>query len=330
MSAAEHRFEERRRDVSGNPLNIGAYLDMLRAASEHRAELAELELAATRAAAELLTLSGDPGWGDSWFDPFGWVDDPAIPRREIDDDILEDGSFDPETIKQRHIGSCSLLSALASLMNSDRGDEWIRKNIRWDEAREGYWVTLYTDGVPVDVFVDHVYGQGAEQGSDGFWVFDGGEPGIASLYEAAVAQHIGYDDLNDGISGVTAMELLTGENGTYIEAPYPGQNETWTQVTDALERGDPVNTGTLTDIGGDGSWDVEVQRLDSDDNLVTDQVSIRGNHAYAIVGSEPDGSVWIMNPWGPGNGADGGGAFLVPPEVFSNLFHGVTISEIPS
>lgn len=329
--AAERRFADARDDVARNPLDLAGYASMLRAGAARRAELAELERAAARAASELATLAGNPGWGDHWYDPFGWWDDDdrSVPGKDVGDDIVEKSSFEPWDIQQREIGDCSLMSALSSIMRTDRGDEWLRDHVRWDEERDGYWVTLYEDGRPVDVFVDKVYGHGANQRVDNV-LWDGSRPSLASLYEAAVAQHLGYEDLDDGIPMAQADELITGNAGTYYEYPYPSpDSEAWQDVEAALRRGDPVNAGTMDDVTGDGSWDIEVQRRNWKGEIVTDEISLMGNHAYSVVGTEPDGSVWLINPWGPSNGADGGGAFLVSPEVFGNLFSGIAYSELP-
>lgn len=328
--AAERQFADARGEVARDPLDLAGYASMLRAGATRRAELAELEHAAIRAASELATLAADPGWGDNWFDPFGWFDDDrSVPRRDVGDDVVEKSSFEPWDIQQREIGSCALLSTLSSLMRTDRGDEWLRDRVRWDAEREGYWVTLYDEGRPVRVFVDHVYGHGANQRVDNI-LWDGSRPSLASLYETAVAQHIGYDDLEDGIARTRAMELITGQAGVEHQYVYPGPSSTaWQDVFAALNRGDPVSAGTMVDVGGDGSWEIEVHRRGSDGALVTDEVDLRGNHAYAVVGAEPDGSVWVVNPWGPHNGADGGGPFLVSRETFADLFSGVAYAELP-
>lgn len=326
---AEHRLDRARDEAAGDPLNLGRWTQVLRAGLAVRAELNELEQAAVRAATELATLAEDPGWGDSWWDPFGFFDDHTVPTRDVGDDVVEKSSFEPWDIQQREIGSCSLLSTLSSLMRTDGGDQWLRDNVRWDEEADGYWVTLYEDGRPFEVFVDKVYKYGANQRVDN-WLWDGSRPSIASLYETAVAQHLGFADLDDGISRLRAAELVTGRTATEYSYVYPGPNSAaWKDVVAALRRSDPVTAGTVHDVLGDGSWDIEVQRRNGHGDLVTDEITLQGNHAYAVIGAEPDGSVWVVNPWGPGNGADGGGPFLVSPEIFGNLFYGVACGELP-
>jgi len=52
-------------------------------------------------------------------------------------------------------------------------------------------------------------------------------------------------------------------------------------------------------------------------------VDLYGPHSYAVSGIEADGSVWVMNPWGTGNPADGGGPFLVSAADFDLYFGNV-------
>lgn len=329
----ERRIARSRQAVEANPLDLGAYASLTRDGIAQRALVSELEQAARVAAADLLALSGESGWGDAWWDPFGRYDE-GDAHRDVPDDILERESFDPDDINQGGIGSCALLSALASLMRTDKGDQLIRDHVRWDEEKDGYWVTLYDRwGEPVEYFVDKVHENGSEDFVDGL-IFDGARANLESLYEAAAAQHLTYRGLDNGMSGVDAIRLLTGQESQYYvprspdsSSDWPSYVDEWDDIVDRYRRGALMVAGTVD------YWDdyaeripVEISRRDDDGHIVSAEEELLVDHAYSVVAVERDGDVWLRNPWGRDNSADGGGEFRLSAEDFRRYFSNLTVA----
>lgn len=63
---------------------------------------------------------------------------------------------------QQAIGDCLLLATLQAYSQSEDGRQLLRDNIRLNDARDGFIVTLYDNGQPVDVNVTDYYTNGLQ------------------------------------------------------------------------------------------------------------------------------------------------------------------------
>jgi hypothetical protein len=283
-------------------LDLRACLDLMRSERRLAAVAAEVEAQATTTAALVR--------GAIDIDVFSFTGDP-----------LPGASWHPRDVKQgNRLGDCYLLSTLMGFLRTDAGDALLR----WDEQRQGYWVTLYEDGEPIEYFVDGAYIGG---------VSDPTSPmvgiGVAAIYEAAVGQHLGISDLADGGDSAAMMALITGEQGR----SYPTRH-TWQPwddeygaglVRDALDSDASVTASSQPATKDATAARVEVQYYE-DGDLVTGEVDIIRSHSYLVVGVADDGAVILRNPWGAGNVADGGRVFRVSEEDFREQFSRVVVS----
>jgi hypothetical protein len=206
-----------------------------------------------------------------------------------------------------------MLSSIVSLLSTDGGDDFIRDHVRWDPDKNGYWVTLYKNGEPTEVFVEYVFDNGAKQNDWQWGIFGGDKPSIAALYEAALRQEYGYDFIDGGVPA-EAMEIITGHPVDTIENDeHTGLSESQVdELRDVIDDGGQV----VLSSPRDGEHHITVTGEDGS----TREVEIVTTHAYAVTRIEADGSVWVRNPWGPGNSADGGGEFRVSAEDVADLF----------
>jgi len=235
--------------------------------------------------------------------------------RTVDKNVLENATWDPAEVKQGQVGDCYLMASLMAMMRTKNGQDTLKRNVRWDDAAQGYWVTLYVDGEPKEYFVDKVYGKGATEG---------GEVGVVSLYEAAYDKAYGFRDLNDGGFPERALEAVTGQSfhSTLVaQAPAGSQQNPNGPLLDSMREslasGNPVVAGTWN--GDNHSFDgVTVEERDG--TVAETSVTIVASHDYEVERVDPDGSVWIRNPHGPGNPTDGGCLVKISPEVFSQTF----------
>lgn len=67
-----------------------------------------------------------------------------------------------------------------------------------------------------------------------------------------------------------------------------------------------------------------------DGELTDIEVDVVGGHAYMVERIDDDGGVWVRNPWGQGNGADGGEVFRMDADEFARIFGRVTVSQAPA
>ncbi len=295
-----------------DPLDLKALGDVLSAREDYSVASDRREQHAIHAADELYALIASDSTdlpGLKW-PPTGWPDPASLPTVPLPGGGLGDPPFDPNDVRQGGIGDCYLLASIMALMQTDEGDQLLRDNVRWDADRGGYWVTLYVDGKEVVYFVDRAHQGGASGGSG---------PNLASIYEAAVAQHLKFADLNDGGWPADALELLTGEDTKIYEDRFLGGYD-WDDIRDDLEDGDQL-VGATKEGPKKGLWPIEVERRGPDGTMQTEKVDIVGSHAYTIVDVDKNGDVWLTNPWGEGNGADGGGPMKVSEEDFERIFH---------
>lgn len=243
--------------------------------------------------------------------PDGWPPPASLQTVPLTSSILADASFDPLAVSQGGIGDCYLLASLMAFMQTDEGDQLLRDNIMWDADLNGYWVTLYDDGDPVRYFVDRAQAGGATEN---------GSAGIASIYEAAMNEHLTFSDLTDGGWPVDTFPIITGQEAREFTHD-TGSDHGWDMdpLRDQLADGNQLvaSTGSISDV------QITVNPPDASGNLVADTVKLPGPHSYAVSGIELDGSVWVTNPWGAGNGADGGGRFLVSAADFNLYFNNV-------
>lgn len=257
-----------------------------------------------------------------------WWDDHFPPNRHIDYDVLKNGSFDPDDIRQGFIGDCYLLATLMGYLRTEAGQQMIRESIRWDPKKRGYWVTLYPDGEPRESFVNQAFDSCAVEEDWRSGPFSGYKPGIAAIYESAVYQVIGYEDLADGGWPKDTMEMLTGDGRAtaYHSGPDGPPDDYLFQAQWKLDDGANVVVSTYDDaLLPSGEYEeITVKRV-VDGRTVTDQVELGAPHAYMVDKIDDDG-IWIKNPHGPGNGSDGGGAFKISKADFNKYFTSLTIS----
>lgn len=297
-----------------NPLDPRALFDVLAAQSTFRITQAKLRSDGDYTADALYALiaSDTPRtWGLTW-PPEGWPEPGSLQTVELDEDILENASFDQENVSQGGIGDCYAIASIMALMQTNEGDQQLRDNLRWDAARSGYWVTLYDDGEPVRYFVDKGQLGGATEN---------GQPGIATIYEAALSQHLGFTDLDDGGYPEDALAVLTGSSTkTYDDRPWLGW-DVGGMRSDVADGAQLVASTRKPDNGD--TWSIEATQRSTGGANETVTLDVVGAHAYTIVKVEQDGSVWLLNPWGSENSADGGGPFRVSAKDFNTIFHTV-------
>jgi hypothetical protein len=318
---AQSDFDQATQALRGNPLDALAAAKLVRSRVAAFSAVGRLQQAASAAAAELRAHVGEEGDGQPWWDPFGWFTESEGPDERVSESIFDDDAFDPDDVGQGSIGDCFMLSSIGSLLSSDVGDEFIRDNVRWDSEKEGFWVTLYSDGEPQEVFVDHVYSHGARQEGWDWLIFNGDKPSIAALYEAAISQEHGYGYLDGGVPA-DAMEMITGQTVDVIEnSDYSGLDSS--QVDDLR---DVLDEGGQVVISSPRSGDNQITVTAPDGD--TREIEVVNTHSYVVTRIDADGSVWMQNPWGPGNGADGGGEFQVSPGDVENLFWRATTTNV--
>ncbi|WP_179561708.1 C2 family cysteine protease [Cellulomonas soli] len=329
--AAEEVWSNARERALLTPLDLVALLDVRRAVDARHAAVSTAQRAAIDAAAQLDGILGPVGWGEHWWDPFGWgdSDDVTVPDRGVDGSILNDGSWDPGSVHQGKLGDCYLMASIMGLLNSDDGDQWVKDNIRWDAAREGYWVTLYPFEKPVEYFVDRVYDQGATEPGDGLLFWSSSKPSIAALYEAAAAQELGYRELASGGTSAEALALLTGKHATSYERVYgDGYAGSLPEIRAALDSGASVVASSdrySTSLSGQSHL-IEAETVAADGGTEVVDLRIATMHTYMVDRVDADGGVWLRNPWGEGNSYDDGVEFKVAADDFADIFYDVSAS----
>lgn len=208
----------------------------------------------------------------------------------------------PDMVDQENIGDCYYLADLASILNSEDGRNFIRKQIKvhYDTSGkpDGFLVTLYSRArngnlVPQQVFVQEVYTAGATYRSRGSTA--PGRPSIASIYESAYAQiHRGgtMDSKDGGISygfPGKAFEELTGReaqkdiklSGGFIDfSDTSGRAKR--QIIAAISEQRAVSLACLKPAT------IKVGKT---------PINLAGKHAYSVVAAN-DTTVTIRNPWG--------------------------------
>lgn len=272
------------------------------------------------------------------------------------DQIEEDlQNLSPTMVDQGAFGDCYYLAALAAILNSPQGVNFIRKHIKVHRnskgERDGFLVTLYEENaegklVPRQVFVDEIYCSGAKQHAvtgKKMSAF----ASVASIYEAAYAQIHPGGTLDREESGITsgypgeALEHLTGRKAWHSLPVSKWYNfnsvngHTRSAIIDALKDGKAV-TATR---GAQSAYELQVPH--GQQGLPADYprgkvISLPSGHAYTIVDANEHG-IWIRNPWGmhpgelgntrslDGDPTDEGKAFI-PWSECSKVFSEVDIS----
>ena len=339
--------------------------------------LSTIDLAATTAAASLgTTTSAGPGGGKNggaaaaadsrekekkrlqhlarkmMMAPFGHAplseEDIARLREQADGK----GDWDPDA-NQKGIGDCYLLATLQGYSRTEDGQQFLRDQVRWDEKKGCFVVTLYDNGKPVYVDVDDYYSDGTKDAQR--------RPTLMSLYERAYGKHFGFQDLDDG--GVVeddAMKVSTGTDAHHVDTwgSEPGwfgwtspiedhkydQSE-WNTIKNAVDSGQVVvgtttggdfNNGNkvtaVTDTNGDGKIDTTSTGRNGAQSDKEQELTISGNHSYTVEAID-DNYVILRNPWGmntdPNNVAEPGGLIRITREDYEKYFARTDISPIP-
>lgn len=288
-----------------------------------------------QATADIKALDLYPG--DSPSPTFRWPweedTDPPIPSLPIDGVLA--GDFDEDDIMQGSIGSCAILSTLMGYLRTNAGDEMLKNNIRWDSKKKGYWVTLYPDGEPKEYFVNKVFEDGSKAPDGKFlFFFDKTKPGIGALYEAAIYQAVGgYKEIDNGADPREMMSLITGDDPSvdyYGEEGDSSRVRAINRTRFAMEDGaSAVATSTQTlNAARDDTMAIEADQM-IDGKISKGEIELYAHHAYSIAKIDDDGGVWLENPHGPDNSADGGHWFKLSEKDFAKYFPWLQASGRP-
>ncbi|MCL2455079.1 MAG: C2 family cysteine protease [Micrococcales bacterium] len=323
--AAKERAKSEQADASSrlaaDVFDFRALSDLVAARQAFAEAERTIKTSADETARRLQALLNQYGlaWGEDWGGPLGWFS-----RMEpVREDVL-DASWDHTQIRQGRQGTCYLIATLVNIMRFDTGDDFLREHVRWNSDKELFEVTLYVDYRPVVVEVDYIYQRGSNHTVDGLLWFDLYKPNVVSIYEAAVGQVIGWDDLVDGGTRQWAIETITGRPAAAQESTFFIDNDDhrqWLRET--------LRSGGIVTAGG-GTSDLTFKNVDveqPDGRLITKSVTILKSHAYSVERVEIDGSVWVRNPHGPGGG--GGGLIHLSREQFVTALPHTTAQPLP-
>ena len=262
------------------------------------------------------------------------------------------GDWDPDA-NQKGIGDCYLLATLQGYSRTEDGQQFLRDQVRWDEKKGCFVVTLYDNGKPVYVDVDDYYSGGTKDHQ--------GRPTLMSLYERAYGKHFGFQDLDDGGAVEDdAMKVSTGTDAHHVDTwgSEPGwfgwtspiedhkydQSE-WNTIKNAVDSGQVVvgtttggdfNNGNkvtaVTDTNGDGKIDTTSAGGNDVQSDKEQEFTISDHHSYTVEAID-DNYVILRNPWGmntdPNNVAEPGGLIRITREDYEKYFARTDISPIP-
>lgn len=122
----------------------------------------------------------------------------------------DEGGMDWRTVDQQAIEDCFLLAALQAYSQSEDGRQLLRDNIRLNDARDGFIVTLYDNGQPVDVNVTDYYTNGLQGQQTA-------PPTLLNIYERAYGLYFGGQNLARGGESKTAMERISSRGPDRID-----------------------------------------------------------------------------------------------------------------
>ncbi|RAX24549.1 MULTISPECIES: C2 family cysteine protease [unclassified Actinomyces] len=322
--------------------------------------LAEVNLAATHTAASLNTASsaGVDARGSGLLSQGGKnkADDVDYTKdkTELTDTDIErikrqlDGSEDWNDVDQGLLSDCYLMATLQAYSWTDEGKQVLRENVRWDEARQAFIVTLYDDGEKVEVEVTDVYTNG------------NGRTDLIAVYERAYGKHFGDEAIRSGGRPEDAIGAISGNESETVTtagrrwgiAPQQQHEYTgdeWRTIEEAVEAGKPVVAGTSGGDFSDGdqvdAWadtddDGVILREDEDEGVTVGEgkrswrpdvtpgaepdeegqyrvvggdyegEGKRSAHAYTVVAID-DETVTLYNPWDRNDAASD---YSTPPE----------------
>ena len=97
------------------------------------------------------------------------------------------GDWDPDA-NQTSMPDCFMLVTLQGYSATEKGQQFLRDHVKWDDGKGCFTVTLYDDkGNEVHVDVYDYYANGAKD--------EAGRPTLMSIYERAYGKQFGDDDL---------------------------------------------------------------------------------------------------------------------------------------
>lgn len=241
----------------------------------------------------------------------------ALTQDEIDAIKADITNPDWPDVTQHGIGDCYLIAGLEAMMRTPEGRAALQRNIRWDPARGCFVVTLHPPGgPPVDVYVTDVYANGAN---------NNGPAGLVSVYEKALGQYLGYNDLNDGGNPLDTMSLITGKPGDRRSTSGDAYSQDdWDGIQSGLGANRPTvastggaNFGTNPDGKPKGFVDVEATLPDGSNTTL----QVVNGHAYTVERIEGD-YIWLRNPWGTNsaNGTAVSGSFRISRADFEKYY----------
>lgn len=242
--------------------------------------------------------------------------DAAKPDEAVKPGLMDGGIPRIDTAEQGGLGDCWVLASFLGFQASEKGREGLAKMIT-PSAKGGYDVKFGSSCVPYHV--DKVYGDGAKFA---------GDQGMISILESAYSQTGGGSSaylMCVGGFSFTSQAKITGSESEHHLVASIG-NKVRDQVTQdhvktnaLIAEGRSVVLGTMKDM----TFTTDVMR---NGTLFRNQpVKTLGMHQYAVTKATPDG-VWVVNPWGPGNSADGGGEIWIPKEQVNHSFSDIAIS----
>lgn len=251
----------------------------------------------------------------------------------------EGGGADWRTVDQQAIGDCLLLATLQAYSQSEDGRQLLRDNIRLNDARDGFIVTLYDNGQPVDVNVTDYYTNGLQGQQTA-------PPTLLNIYERAYGLYFGGQNLARGGTPETAMERISNREPDRIDTR-GGTGATfwswwdddaysdseWQQIEQAIHDDRPVVASSIeggiisddsvdADTNNDGVFDAGSGPGAEDQG---GGYQIVGNHVYTVE-SIDDEYVTLINPWGRNNLDAGnnhvgsGGRIRITREEYATYF----------
>lgn len=318
FSAAKQRWQTASDRLRVNPLDFGAIGETFAAQlAGARATQAWTE-AASRCGDELTRIAGRIRAELTIIAEILDALDGDRPNQTSDRDLVTDDQLDPGVLRQGDIGDCFLMAEINALLQTQDGQQWLESHVRWDAAAGGHWVTLYENGAPVEVFVQGTIEQGATS-SNG--------PGLAGLYEAAALQRFGWGNVNFGGWPADAYGWITGTQG---QEHSPIDDSVRDDMRATLNSGGQVVVASHDGAFGSAeSYSVVAYRDAADGSRTPCIVQLAAPHAYTVERVEPNGDVWMRNPWGADNPYDDGGVFLVTKSDFDIVFWQATTSTLP-
>jgi hypothetical protein len=248
----------------------------------------------------------------------------------------EGGGADWRTVDQQAIGDCLPLATLQAYSQSEDGRQLLRDNIRLNDARDGFIVTLYDNGQPVDVNVTDYYTNGL-QGQQTAPPPSSTSTSARTACTSAGRTWQGAENRRRPWSVSPAADRIAS---TPVVAQGrrsgPGDDtysdSEWQQIEQAIHDDRPVVASSIeggiisddsvdADTNNDGVFDAGSGPGAEDQG---GSYQIADNHAYTVE-SIDDEYVTLINPWGnnpdAGNNHVGsGGRIRITREEYATYF----------